>query len=158
MESTGGVVEANCRHVVEVVGALGLEFAAPVPTLGVADKRRSTTRVQRGLEVRANREDRELAPKDVIVFDICHRKTKGMTMHEIADADWAADRQSRESVDSVTILHRHHFIETWVTQQTVVPTSTAEAELHFGDRAAIECLEKRVGNCACMLARQRYCL
>ena len=38
------------------------------------------------------------------------------------------------------ILHRKHLINAWTKQQSIVATSTAEAELHAGNRAAPESL------------------
>ena len=59
-------------------------------------------------------------------------------LHAFADADWAGDRQSRKSVSGGMILHGKHLIKAWTKQQSIVATSTAEAELHAGSRAATE--------------------
>ena len=58
--------------------------------------------------------------------------------HALADADWAGDRQPRKSVSGCMILHGKHLIKAWTKQQSGVATSTAEAELHAGNRAATE--------------------
>ena len=52
--------------------------------------------------------------------------------------DWAGDRQSRKSVSGGVILHGKHLIKAWTKQQSIVATSTAEAELYAGNRAATE--------------------
>ena len=59
-------------------------------------------------------------------------------LHALADADWAGDRQSRKSVSGGMILHGKHLIKAWTKQQSIVATSTAEAELYAGNRAATE--------------------
>ena len=59
-------------------------------------------------------------------------------LHALADADWAADRESRKSVSGCMILHGKHLIKAWRKQQSIVATSTAEAELYAGNRAATE--------------------
>ena len=41
-------------------------------------------------------------------------------------------------VSGCMILHRKHLIKAWTKQQSIVATSTAEAELHAGSRAATE--------------------
>ena len=60
------------------------------------------------------------------------------TLHALADADWAGDRQSRKSVSGGMILHGKHLIKAWTKQQRIVAASTAEAELYAGNRAATE--------------------
>ena len=45
------------------------------------------------------------------------------------------DRQSRKSVSGSMILHGKHLIKAWTKQQSIVATSTAEAELYAGNRA-----------------------
>ena len=59
-------------------------------------------------------------------------------LHALADADWAGDRQSRKWVSGGMILHGKHLIKGWTKQQSIVATSTAEAELYAGNRAATE--------------------
>ena len=59
-------------------------------------------------------------------------------LHAFADADWAGDRQSRKSVSGGMILHGKHLIKAWTKQQSIVATSTAEAELYAGNHAATE--------------------
>ena len=59
-------------------------------------------------------------------------------LHARADADWAGDRQSRKSVSGGMILHGKHLIKAWTKQQSIVATSTAEAELYAGNSAATE--------------------
>ena len=59
-------------------------------------------------------------------------------LHALADADWAGDRQSRKSVSGGMILRGKHLIKAWTKQQSIVATSTAEAELYAGNRAATE--------------------
>ena len=59
-------------------------------------------------------------------------------LHALADADWAGDRQSRKSVSGCMILHGMHLIKAWTKQQSIVATSTAEADLYAGNRAATE--------------------
>ena len=59
-------------------------------------------------------------------------------LHALADADWAGDRHSRKSVSGGMILHVKHLIKAWTKQQSIVATSTAEAELYTGNRAAKE--------------------
>ena len=59
-------------------------------------------------------------------------------LHALADADWAGDRQSKKSVSGCVILHGKHLIKAWTKQQSIVTTSTAEAELYAGNRAATE--------------------
>ena len=59
-------------------------------------------------------------------------------LHALADADWAGDRQSRKSVSGGMILHGKHQIKAWTKQQSIVATSTAEAELYAGNRAGTE--------------------
>ena len=61
-----------------------------------------------------------------------------MLCTSLADADWAGDRQSRKSVSGGMILHGKHLIKAWTKQQSIVATSTAEAELYAGNRAATE--------------------
>ena len=65
-------------------------------------------------------------------------KTHPSALHALADADWAGDRQSRKSVSGGMILHGKHLIKAWTKQQSIVASSTAEAELHAGNRAASE--------------------
>ena len=57
-------------------------------------------------------------------------------LHALADADWAGDKQSRKSVSGSMILHGKHLIKVWTKQQSIVATSTAEAERYGGNRAA----------------------
>ena len=59
-------------------------------------------------------------------------------LHALVDADGAGDRQSRKSVSGGMILHGKHLIKAWTKQQSIVATSTAEAELYAGNRAATE--------------------
>ena len=59
-------------------------------------------------------------------------------LHALADADWVGDRQSRKSVSGCMILHGKHLIKALTKQQSIVATSTAEAELYAGNRAATE--------------------
>ena len=59
-------------------------------------------------------------------------------LHALADADWAGDRQSRKSVSGGMILHGKHLIKAWTTQQSILATSTADAELYACNRAATE--------------------
>ena len=59
-------------------------------------------------------------------------------LHVLADADWVGDRQSRKSVSGCMILHGKHLIKIWTKQQSTVATSTTEAELYAGNRAATE--------------------
>ena len=59
-------------------------------------------------------------------------------LHALADADCAGDRQSRKSVSGGMICHVKHLIKAWTKQQSIVATSTAEAELYAGNRAATE--------------------
>ena len=53
-------------------------------------------------------------------------------------ADWAGDRQSRKSVSGGTILLGKHLIGAWTKQQSILATSSAEAEMYAGNRAATE--------------------
>ena len=59
-------------------------------------------------------------------------------LHALADADWAGDRQSRKLVSGGMILLGKHLIVAWAKQQSIVATSSAEAELFAGNRAATE--------------------
>ena len=59
-------------------------------------------------------------------------------LHALADTDWAGDRQSRNSVSGGMILHGKHLIKAWTRQQSTVATSSVEAELYAGNRAATE--------------------
>ena len=59
-------------------------------------------------------------------------------MHALADAEWAGDRQSRKSVSGGMIPHGKKLIKAWTKQKSIVATSTAEAELYAGNRAATE--------------------
>ena len=45
---------------------------------------------------------------------------------------------SRKSVSGGMICHGKHLIKAWTKQQSIVATSTAEAELYAGNRAATE--------------------
>ena len=56
-------------------------------------------------------------------------------LHALADADWAGDGQSRTSVSGGTILHGKRLIKAWTKQQSILATSSAEAELYAGSRA-----------------------
>ena len=47
-------------------------------------------------------------------------------------------RQSRKSVSGSMILHGKQLIKAWTKQQSIVATSSAEAELYAGNRAATE--------------------
>ena len=63
-------------------------------------------------------------------------------LHALADAHWARDRQSRKLVSEGMIsLHGRHLIKAWTKQQSIVATSTAEAELYAGNRAATVSME-----------------
>ena len=66
------------------------------------------------------------------------RQAHPSALHALADEDWAGDRQSRTSVSGGMILHRKHLIKAWTKQQSIVATSSAEAELYAGNRAATE--------------------
>ena len=59
-------------------------------------------------------------------------------LHALADADWAGDRQARKSVSGGMILHGKNLLKALTKQQSIVATSTAEAELYAGNRAATE--------------------
>ena len=59
-------------------------------------------------------------------------------LHALADAVWAGGGQSRKSVSGGMILHGKHLLKALTKQQSIVATSTAEAELYAGDRAATE--------------------
>ena len=59
-------------------------------------------------------------------------------LHALADADWAGDRQTRKSVSGRMTLLGKHLIKAWTKQQSIVATSTAEAELYAGNRPATE--------------------
>ena len=59
-------------------------------------------------------------------------------MHAVADADSTGDRRSRKSVSGGMLLHVKHLIKAWTKQQSIVATSSAEAELYAGSRAATE--------------------
>ena len=65
-------------------------------------------------------------------------QARSSALHALADADWAGDRQSRKSVSGGMILHEKRLIKAWTKQQSIVATSTAEAELYAGNRAATE--------------------
>ena len=183
--SRGLWIEADPRHVKEVIKALGLERATPAPTPGVVAK--GETRV----EDNDGSVDPELGPEETTMFravaarlnylsqdrpditfatmrlcskmsrpdaqDLKNMKRVGRflvgrprvgclfqwqahpsALHSLADADWAGDRQSRKSVSGGMILHGKHLIKAWSKQQSIVATSTAEAELYAGNRAATE--------------------
>ena len=62
-------------------------------------------------------------------------------LHALAGADQAGDGQSRKSVSGGMILHGKHLIKAWMKQQSIVATSSAEAELYAGNLAATESME-----------------
>ena len=57
-----------------------------------------------------------------------------------ADSDWAGDRISRKSVSGGVLMNGVHVIKTWSTQQSVVATSSAEAELYALNKVSTEAL------------------
>ena len=184
--SRGLWIEADPRHVKEVIKALGLEGASPAPTPGVVAK--GETRVEdndgsidpelghdettmfRAVAARLNYLSQDWPDITFATMKLCSKMSrpdaqdlKNMkrvgrffvgrprvgclfewqahpsALHAIADAaDWAGDRQSRKSVSGCMILHGKHLIKAWTKQQSIVATSTAEAELYAGNRAATE--------------------
>ena len=67
---------------------------------------------------------------------LCEWQVHPGALHALADADWAGNRQSRKSVGRCMTLHGKHLIKVWTKQQSIVATSSAEAELYAGNRAA----------------------
>ena len=218
-------IEADPRHQVEVIRALGLESANPVTTPGVAGQEDRQVERERmgGPSVRASEssvlesrrdprerkwessdgptkkgrldatEAEELCPEDATLYravaarlnylaidrpdlsiatmrlcsrmsrpsqaDLTRMKRVGryllhrprlecmyrwqgpdLGIHVYSDSDWAADRVSRKSVSAGALFHGDHLIRTWSKQQTLVATSSAEAELYAANRAASEAL------------------
>ena len=183
--SRGLWIEADPRHVKEVIRALGLEGASPAPTPGVAAKGetrvednegsidlelgREETTMFRAVAARLNCESQDRPDITFATMKLCSKMSrpdaqdlKNMkrvgrflvgrprvgclfewqahpsALYALADADWAGDTQSRKSVSGGMILHGKHLIKAWTKQQSIVATSTAEAELYAGNRAATE--------------------
>ena len=183
--SRGLWIDADPRHVKQVIKAWWLEGASPARTPGVAAK--EETRVEdnegiidpelgheettmfRAVAARLNYLSQDRPDIAFATMKLCSkmsrpdaRDLKNMkrvgrflvgrprvgclfewqahtsALHALADADWAGDRQSRKSVSGCVILHGKHLIKAWTKQQSIVATSTAEAELYAGNRAATE--------------------
>ena len=52
------------------------------------------------------------------------------------DSDWAADKETRRSVSSVTAHYGHHQLECLVAGQQLVALSSGEAEFYAAGKAA----------------------
>ena len=184
--SRGFWIEADPRHVKDVIKALGLEGASPAPAPGGAAKGETrskrtmaastptwrmrrppcSARSRRGVPIPARHYVRH---DEAVLKDVSAGRTRleeheesgtvlagrsqvgclfecqahQSTLHALADVDWAGDRQSIKSVSGGMILHGKHLIKAWTKQQSSVATSTAEAELYAGNRAATESMEFR---------------
>ena len=203
--SRGLWIDADPRHVKEVIKALGLEGASPAPTPGVPAK--GETRVEENEEsthpelgheettmfraaARLNQLSQDRPDITFVTLKLCSKMSrpdaqelKNMkrlgrfligrprvrclfewqahpsALHALADADWAGDRQARKSVSGSMILHGKHLIKAWTKQQSIVATSTAEAELYAGNRAATEFAKDlgRPSRFGCTSIPMRHC-
>ena len=62
----------------------------------------------------------------------------GSEIHVCTDSDWAGDKTTRRSVSGGALYLGRHLVKTWCKQQSVVATSSAEAELYAATRGASE--------------------
>ena len=56
------------------------------------------------------------------------------------DSDWAGDKRTRKSVSGGAAMFGGHLVKQWAKQQSVVATSSAEAELYAAGKGASEAL------------------
>eukprot|EP00973_Karenia_brevis_P051121 7100360-Karenia_brevis.AAC.1 len=64
----------------------------------------------------------------------------GQSIKVQSDSDWAGDKVTRKSTSGGTIRVGSHLIKSWAKDQTVVATSSGEAELYGLNKAASEAL------------------
>ena len=166
-------IEADPRHGKEVIKALGLEGASPVPTPGVAAKVETTvedndgsidpelgheeTTMFRAVAARLNCLSQDQPDITFATLKLCSKMSRldaqdlnntkrvgrflvgsprvgclfewqahPSDLHALADADWAG---SRKSASGGMMVHGKHLIKAWTNQQSIVATSSAEAEL-----------------------------
>ena len=55
-----------------------------------------------------------------------------------SDSDWAGDKESLRSISEGVICRGAQAIRTWAKQQSVIATSSCEAELNAATKAAQE--------------------
>lgn len=65
------------------------------------------------------------------------------TIQTYTDSDWAGCKATRRSVSGGASMHGRHLIKTWAKKQSVIATSSAEAELYAASRGGSEGLGMR---------------
>ena len=144
-----------------MIRALGLEGASPAPTPGVAAK--GQTRVEdnddsidpelgheettmfRAVAARLNYLSQDGPGITFAAMKLCSKMSRPDTQDlqnmKSVGRFLVGRRHSRKSVSGSMILHGMHLIKAWTKQQSIVATSTAEAGLYAGNRAATVSME-----------------
>ena len=78
-------------------------------------------------------------PRAVYVYEWGHKKTNN-ELRVQSGSDWAGNRSTRKSTSGGTVRWGKGVLKTWSKDQSVIATSSGEAELYALNRAAAEAL------------------